>query len=96
MIQTNKILNITNYDLVRTQKGFDTIINYIKNVVCLSKIRNNETGIYSIDYDEQNKKYLFLMSWIKRIFNLEKIILVSYFLENKEQVKQVYFICYLK
>lgn len=72
LLQTNKVLNVKKYDIDKTQKGFDTIINYLKNVVCLSTIRNNETGINEINEKEQNDKYIFLMSWIKRIFNLEK------------------------
>lgn len=66
----NRVMNVKSYDINKTEEGFRLIIDYLRNVICLSKIRNN--GLLEIDIEEQNNKYLYLMSFIKRIFNLQK------------------------
>ena len=67
----NRVMNVKNYDIIKTEEGFNLIIDYLRNVICLSKIRRNN-GSLEIDIEEQNNKYVYLMSFIKRIFNLQK------------------------
>lgn len=64
-------MNVKNYDINKTEEGINLIIDYLRNVICLSKIRRNN-GSLEIDIEEQNNKYVYLMSFIKRIFNLQK------------------------
>lgn len=35
----NHVMNVKNYDINKTEEGFNLIIDYLKNVICLSKIR---------------------------------------------------------
>lgn len=69
----NKIINskYESIDLDKTQEGFDFIVNdYIRNTLCLSKKRINNKLV--IDEDMTNKKFNYLMDWVKGIFTVNR------------------------
>lgn len=69
----NKIINskYESIDLDKTQEGFNFIVNdYIRNTLCLSKKRINNKLV--IDEDMTNKKFNYLMDWVKGIFTVNR------------------------
>lgn len=69
----NKIISSKkeDIDLVKTQKGFDFIVNdYIKGVLCLSKKRDN--GKLIVDKVMTENKFKYLMDWVKGLFTVNR------------------------